>query len=639
MVRLFDLSKFHLHFLTSPVDNTRARKRVYILKDDDENEQIQSDRDNHEEDGREDNESMLLDLPLSSVSKRLPSTYPPGAREQCKRVPSPQTAIDELHELNDALLQTPTPSTPSRRDALSKRAPLTPRHRIIVGARPLTPRTPRTPSASTSVPQTVYSDARKLFTRGADPGSLVGRTKERAELLGFVSSRTRSQTGGCLYVSGPPGTGKSALVTEVCRGLGGEENVKYAYINCMSIKNPIDVYTLAAAELDAPHDAIGSGEQALQSLFLRRKSNFTYLVVLDEIDSLLSLDLGVLYNLFEWAFVPHSKLVLVGIANALDLTDRFLPRLKARNLKPELLPFLPYSAAEIASVLTSRCRSLLPLGHGAAPDFVPVLHPSAIQLISKKVAAQTGDLRKSFDIAQRAVDLIEVEAKEKITKDAGERSSESTPTKSPLGENPNLSSPKNPSPPAAKQAKPSLARTQYTAQTAPRATLAHVVRVTSAAFGNGILQRLKSLNLQQKAVLCALVALESRNRQAGTLSPPQTPDKAPKKTSAAPTIRALGHAYAVLCKRDNILHALSSGEFRDILSTLETSSLVAAVDGKSGSLAAPATPSKRGRGAFGGASADERRFSACVGVKDLEVAAEGVGGQILRGILYGDVFG
>ena len=125
-------------------------------------------------------------------------------------------------------------------------------------------------------------------------------------------------------------------------------------------------------------------------------------------DALLNIDLSALYATFDLALHATSRLTLVGIANALDLTDRFLPNLRARGLKPQLLPFLPYTPADIASVLTARLRSLLPHGSTAQETFTPVLMPQAVQLIAKKVAAQTGDLRKAFDIAQKAVDVFKV---------------------------------------------------------------------------------------------------------------------------------------------------------------------------------------------------------------------------------------
>ena len=37
-----------------------------------------------------------------------------------------------------------------------------------------------------------------------------------------------------------------------------------------------------------------------------------------------------LYRLFEWASRPRSSLALLGIANSIDLTDRFLPRLRQK---------------------------------------------------------------------------------------------------------------------------------------------------------------------------------------------------------------------------------------------------------------------------------------------------------------------
>ncbi len=56
-------------------------------------------------------------------------------------------------------------------------------------------------------------------------------------------------------------------------------------------------------------------------------------MVLDEIDFLITRDQEVLYRLFEWPALIDSRLVLIGIANALDLTGRFLPRLKAKQCK------------------------------------------------------------------------------------------------------------------------------------------------------------------------------------------------------------------------------------------------------------------------------------------------------------------
>jgi cell division control protein 6 len=400
----------------------------------------------------------------------------------------------------------------------------------------------------------------------------------------------------------------------------------------MSVKKPADLFTALLENFsDVTTIQEGQEKETLRKLFSQRKTS--YIVTLDEVDHLLELDLELLYDIFEWSFQKSSSLVLVGIANALDLTDRFLPRLKARGLKPQLLPFLPYTAPQISSVITSKLRTLLP----DTANHVPFIHPIAIMLLSKKVAAQSGDLRKAFDICRRAIDLIEGETREQHVKMVTEITPSPTPSpsKTPLVENINLSSPVVQSPSKLKaKGQGALAASlgQLTAENAPRATVAHIARITAAIFSNGTVQRLQNLNLQQKAVLCALAALEKKMRSSADRDVLATPSKS---RGTAPTIKQLFEAYTSLVKRENVLHPLTSTEFRDIVGSLETLSLISGVDGKAGSLVITAgTPSRKGRGGgFGGAVVDERKVASSVDTKELKAALVGPGSSILKGIL------
>jgi len=460
----------------------------------------------------------------------------------------------------------------------------------------------------------------------------VGREAEREELSNFVQNCIQKTTGGCTYVSGPPGTGKSAMVHEVTESFEESANVKKAYINCMSMKTSNDLY---ANLLDTFCDGVevleGEVITTLQGMFApRRKSRTVYIVTLDEIDHILTLDLESLYKLFEWSLQKSSHLILIGIANALDLTDRFLPRLKARNLKPELLPFLPYNASQIKNVIITRLKSLVP-ANSPTPDYVPFMHPAAIELCSRKVSSQTGDLRKAFDICRKAIDVIEAETRIKHEQALQDLILQETPSKKPLGENNNFAS-------AGRKVVPrkSLAQSlaTLTVETAPRATIAHVNKITASTFGNGTNSRLRTLNLQQKAALCALVALEKRKREAAA-NLMATPSKT---RNSAPTIKALYDVYCMLCKRDSVLHPLTSTEFRDVVGSLETLSLISAVDGRNGSFIGSGTPSKKGRKVFGSGVGigDEKRVASFVGEKEVLDAVEGVGAGILKGILSGE---
>ncbi|EGO53695.1 hypothetical protein NEUTE1DRAFT_93253 [Neurospora tetrasperma FGSC 2508] len=573
-----------------------------------------------------------------------------------------------------------TPSTPRHYDVFARVPVTTPRHRVMsVGklSRRMTPSTPMTPAAS----QTVYHQARQLFSRSADPGELVGRDDEREKLNTFLDRCTTTHPSGCLYVSGPPGTGKSAIVNKVTDKFASETStVRKAYINCMSIKSSKDLYVTLLDQLaskDEDKEELSTESDvvaALQKLILpKKKTQDVFLVVLDEIDHILTLDPESLYSLLEWSLEKkNSRLALIGIANALDLTDRFLPRLKSRNLKPELLPILPYTAPQVKNIIITRLKSLLPGGTPKDPNYIPFFHPAAIELCSRKVSSQTGDLRRAFEICRRAIDLVESEIRLKHENEVKEQMLQMSPSKKRvLGENTNLSSAPAPSslfrsistgPSASVSASLLKSLQALTPATAPRVSIAHLSKVTAAAFSNGTTQRLKTLNLQQKAALCALVAIEKRNRAAqseafnsasasftSTTGTPSRKQEAP----IAPTVKTLYEAYTKLCKQDSLLHPLSSSEFREVVSSLETLSLITPVDGKTGSFTAlgysspgvgtPKRGGKKKKDVFGMGGAlvagDEKRVASCVGEREVEqtlLKDDGAGVGILRGILSGE---
>lgn len=530
---------------------------------------------------------------------------------------------------NEIPVELKTPIATRFKDALADTAPKTPKHRVRLSGKPLTPRTPRTLSTPTSKTQTVYALARDLFTQSTSPKRLVGRDTERAQLRSFISDAIASKRGGCTYVSGPPGTGKSALVDEVLVEFKSDPSIKFASVNCVGIKCPKDVYgkLLQAFGLDGLSDA--AEKDWLRSLFIQKNSSRaeTYLVLLDEIDSLLDGDCDVLYSLFEWALHRSSRLVLIGIANALDLTDRFLPRLKARELKPQLLPFLPYTGVQIGSIITEMLRSTLPTKSSAAPDFVPFLHPAAIQLSSKKVASQTGDLRKVFSLVRRAIDQVEREAVEKAA-----ASFTPSSVKQPLAELSNLPTTFPPTPPKSSSLRPvsppalntQLLLADLTPETAPRATVAHIARLASSIFNNGTATRLTGLNLQQKAVLCSLVAAEKKK---AARDPFTTPTKLGNK---APAMKELYATYSNLCTRDDgILQPLKSTEFRDVVTSLETLGLVQESTGRTTSFLTPTkTPSRLGK------SPDERQLVSTVSEKEMIESLKGVEADLLQRLMY-----
>ncbi|OCT46584.1 Cell division control protein 18 [Cladophialophora carrionii] len=490
--------------------------------------------------------------------------------------------------------------------------PSTPKHRVRLAGGLLTPRSSR---SSTPKSQNVYSRGRQLFTQASN-GKIIGREAERSQLRKFIFKALDSKTGGCTYVSGPPGTGKSALVQEIIHE-SSEQHVRTAIVNCVSLKSSSEALVQLSNAFCSTKSNAKSSKTSLAKLFTTKKANSSmYLVLLDEIDTLLHRDCDVLYSIFEWAMHPSSCLILIGIANALDLTDRFLPRLKLRNVKPQLLSFLPYSAQQISTIICEKLRSLVPDGTAAGSEFIPLMHPAAVQLAGKKISSQTGDLRKAFSLVRRAIDQIEQETLLKVNQEQS-----ITPTKTALSEIRNMGSTTGfPSP--LRDQRSVLG--QLTFETAPRATIAHVAKIAASIFNNGTISRLSGLNLQQKAVLCSLVASENRRFRRDPYTTPS------KSWSKVPTVKELFEKYAALCKRDEgLLQPLKNTEFRDVVASLETLGLVQEASGRTSSLLTPTnTPSRSGRGAM-----DDKQVVSAVSEGEMRDSLTGPGSDLLLRLL------
>ena len=108
-----------------------------------------------------------------------------------------------------------------------------------------------------------------------------------------------------------------------------------------------------------------------------------------------------IYNVVPWQYtcmymynvILTEWSVSTGIANALDLTDRILPRLTAHaRCKPHLLHFPPYTREEIVAILRGR------VGREGGGEVV--VDKAAIEFCARKVSAVHGDLRKALDICR-----------------------------------------------------------------------------------------------------------------------------------------------------------------------------------------------------------------------------------------------
>lgn len=78
------------------------------------------------------------------------------------------------------------------------------------------------------------------------PSQLVGRLNERSEITSFLEIHLQERSPGGMYISGSPGTGKTALLMEIIRS---RNDVRTLYINCMELSNRNAVFDSIARGL------------------------------------------------------------------------------------------------------------------------------------------------------------------------------------------------------------------------------------------------------------------------------------------------------------------------------------------------------------------------------------------------------
>ncbi|XP_023244751.1 cell division control protein 6 homolog [Centruroides sculpturatus] len=256
-----------------------------------------------------------------------------------------------------------------------------------------------------------FREAKKAL-HSSVPVRFLERDVESQQILEFLRNCLENKQSGSLYISGAPGTGKTACLTRLFESREVKRPFEYVYVNCMSFKQSTAVYQKIAKELD--YEARDLSQKTVVG-FLEKKivtSNDMIVLVLDEIDQLDSKNQEVLYTLFEWPCLRNSKLVLVGIANALDLTDRVLPRLHAYGCRPKLLHFRPYTHQQILSILEDRLKDV--------SANTEIFKPAALLLCARKIAASSGDVRKALDVCRRAIEVVEAEGGRRVLKASSE---------------------------------------------------------------------------------------------------------------------------------------------------------------------------------------------------------------------------
>ncbi|KAK8931308.1 hypothetical protein KSP39_PZI016736 [Platanthera zijinensis] len=249
------------------------------------------------------------------------------------------------------------------------------------------------------------------------PPTVVCREAEQKRVVEFCKACVEQEKAGSIYICGCPGTGKTLSINKMREQLSswseevGLQPVEALAINCTSLVNASEIFSKILEKLKfskKKKDCL-TPLQHLQSLFSQSSSisRTMLLIVIDEMDYLITKDRATLHDLFMLTTFPFSRFILIGIANAIDLTDRFLPGLKSRNCNPFVVTYCAYSRYQIVEILQQRLETL---GYR-------VFQPLALEYCARKVAAASGDMRKVLDVCRTAVEVLETELRDCATKE------------------------------------------------------------------------------------------------------------------------------------------------------------------------------------------------------------------------------
>ena len=426
-----------------------------------------------------------------------------------------------------------------------------------------------------------YSKARNLFLRSSNPYSiskfvLSGREKEASILKDYIFESLNLIKSNSIYVSGAPGTGKSAqmnatlneltndadLIDEsqniyFIRSLNNEKlnkKVRIIKFNCMSINSPTELFKEIYQNITGLSYRSELDNQNIYNLFTKNSKNNCdmNILILDEMDNIITKSQQSLFELFTWAsdiIQTENKpnILLIGIANSLNLTDRFLPRLRANCINPKLVSFLPYTADQIRSVISNKLISLQP--SSTKNNSIPIVHPAAIQFCSKKAAVTNGDLRRAFDIMYSSLNLFQ----ENLFKSTD-----------------------------IEDLKIILDSSITPLEKIPKMTITSVVKVCSQSFNANFDLKLKPLTIQQKMILAFLfkheekIEAELQKLKLKSKTTANSNSNTVKTISSANDIslKSFFEYYIEKCKDLDHVTLLKRSEFLEIISSLDNQGIV-----------------------------------------------------------------
>ncbi len=230
------------------------------------------------------------------------------------------------------------------------------------------------------------------------PKLLPYRETEQRHFATCIQPLLQSRNGRNLFVSGPPGIGKTAAMRHVFRDLEDETDDVFAiYINCWQKNTTFKILIDICDQLGYVMTHNKRTEElftVVKTIVNKKAAVFAF----DEIDKVEDYDF--LYTIIEEIY---KKSVFL-ITNHKDWLTELDQRIKSRLL-PEVLEFKKYNLAEVKGILTER------IGYAFVQG---VWEDDAIEAVSKKTF-EVEDIRTGIYLLRESGRAAEDKSSKKVT--------------------------------------------------------------------------------------------------------------------------------------------------------------------------------------------------------------------------------